>query len=173
MKFDNDKKIMKMLKKIIFVAILVFLLPGCRWSMIQDSDSGLAIAGKVTSRIILGISTLGFFELGVMEVKNMDSWLGCSESELINSWGMPSRRYYCYDGTVALSYITVIKVTTPGHANSTTYYNGYNTFTTNTTYTPPQTNTSTVIKTFYVRNGTIVRWDMPVGYFTLDQHGSL
>lgn len=162
---------MNKIKYIFLLLPFTFFLTGCRWAIINEQDNAYEITGKVASRILLGISTLGFYELGIMEVKNMDSFLGCTKEELLLSLGAPSTTYTAGNVTV-WEYVDYVTYTTPGRMTAHTSYTSYSAYT-NATYSPPTTNTLTVTKKFYIVDNTIIRWSLPLGYWTAGQEGDI
>lgn len=49
--------------------VLLFILTGCQSLLLYEEDSGGVIAGKVAARTLLGVSTIGFSEMGIAQVK--------------------------------------------------------------------------------------------------------
>lgn len=107
---------------------------------------------------VLTISILSLFSsckttsFAQKEKTTMDSWLGHSKAELLQSWGPPTKVDSDGQGGEILTYDKSVALTqTPG----TVYNNGYG----GINYTRPQNNVVTRSRMFYVnQQGKIYHW---------------
>jgi len=100
---------------------------------------------------------------GCAEVnKEMASWVGHDQNELIARWGPPQQVLDDGNGGKILVFTQTRSFTSPGTATTTVngsiYGSGYNA-TANTTYSPPTTTSYNAARMFWVNSsGIVYRW---------------
>ena len=114
---------------------------------------------------ILVVATLILVGCSLIE-RQMESWMGHHQSELIASWGPPQQVMDDGQGGKIFIYSATQTYTTPGRATTnvtgTAYGAGnyaYGNATGYTTYTPPQTSSYTAYRMFWINSsGYVYRW---------------
>lgn len=90
----------------------------------------------------------------------LDTWIGKSERELVETWGIPDKQYQLDAGTRMLAYVKRRTATYPGSSVSSCYGNiaGRAVASTCIGGLPPETRTFHCETTFSLVDGRVARW---------------
>ncbi len=136
---------------------------GCAGLMIGPDDSAGTKTAKVAGRTMLGLLSAGVSESYYATDRNVKSWLGGVESDLVMAWGPPSQVLPDGSGGKFVVYTEQRSSVTPGQAKTTTtgyatgytygnYTNVYGQAESHTTYTPAQIHQWSVYRMFRIND---------------------
>jgi hypothetical protein len=108
-----------------FVLIFITILQGCSPLHIHESDSTPLKVAKVAARVPIAILSLGGSERWHYKAREIESWVGKSDYQLISAWGEPTRRYETGGGDSILEYDFTAYGNIPGTAQTNTYGTAY------------------------------------------------
>ena len=114
---------------------------------------------KLLGILVLGFLLSGCFATTAKYEAAINSWIGSSEDELVESWGVPNGVYNKNDGGKVLSYVRSGSMHMPGNTTSNTSIDAWG-YATTTTTTSAGTNIALRCKTSFVvsSTGRITSW---------------
>lgn len=142
----------------------------CSGLAIQETDSAGVKIAKGMLRIPLGVATLGVSELQYAVDRDMNSWIGRSEGELMLRWGVPSQTIPDGVGGRLLIWTDRRSFVSPGYSTTNVYGSatahtyGDTTYVSGnaqarTTYMPPQVYQWEVYRAFRIdSDGSVIAY---------------